>query len=121
MRLDINSQIYALIFRFCACLLVCTEAFAGANPHGNAELLKQTRSCPGCDLSDISLGNVDLGGADLRNANLSGVALGNVKLRGANLEGANLSGGVFFRVDFTGANTKGIKRNGALFFLCKGL
>ncbi len=85
----------------------------GATPEENAQKLRDTNQCPGCDLSGVDLRNTNLEGANLsgailRGANLSGCELENVDFRGANLEAANLK-----RSDFHGADMSGVSLNGA--------
>src|SRR5919202_914414 len=54
--------------------------------------LLATNQCQGCNLSDATLGSVNLQGAHLEDANLARAYLESARLEGANLEGANLEG-----------------------------
>lgn len=58
----------------------------------NLEQLLDTKSCYGCDLSDVNLSGKNLKNADLEKANLSGANLEDADLKGANLKGAILVG-----------------------------
>lgn len=85
----------------------------GASVKDNVAKLKETNSCPGCDLrgADLSyalLNDADLGGANLAGANLEGAYLDTANLSGADLSGANLEG-----ADLTNANVKGANFVGA--------
>ena len=67
----------------------------------------------GADLRNADLSNADLGGADLRGANLRGANLGGADLRGANLGGANLGGADLRNANLRGANLGGADLRGA--------
>jgi uncharacterized protein YjbI with pentapeptide repeats len=59
--------------------------------------LRETRMCPGCDLSGADLSGADLSGAnlsgaDLRNANLTKAMLIETNLENTNLEGSRVYG-----------------------------
>lgn len=62
-----------------------------ATPEDEARL-RQTGSCPGCNLAEANLGGVVADGGDLTYADLSGANLYGAQLIGADLTGANLSG-----------------------------
>jgi hypothetical protein len=61
----------------------------------------------GADLGGANLRGADLYGADLRGANLRGADLYGANLRGANLGGANLYGVNLRGADLRGANLRG--------------
>ena len=83
------------------------------NP-ADVEKLRNTGSCPKCDLSKFQfpnkaqLENADLVDADLRDVNLNGVNLTGANLERAKLERANLNGANFSRANLE--NAKGLKR-----------
>ncbi len=56
--------------------------------------LKETGSCPGCDLSEANLSGANLYKADLEGANLSGAVLSGANLRFTFLTGENLEGAI---------------------------
>jgi len=85
----------------------------GASVEDNIVKLKETNSCPGCDLhgADLSyalLNDADLSGANLTGANLEGAYLDTANLSDADLGGANLEG-----ADLTNASVKGANFVGA--------
>ena len=60
--------------------LICFLSFSGCAKYSeevqaNLTKLKNTKSCPGCDLSGIELISFDLKNADLSGANLTGAIL----------------------------------------------
>ena len=80
----------------------------------NLTKLKNTKSCPGCDLSGIELISFDLKNADLSGANLTGAILRRSDLTGANLTGTNLTDADLIGADLTNAkltqaNLSGVK------------
>lgn len=83
-----------------------------ATPEDEARV-KQTGSCPGCNLSGADLNGLvaelgDLTNADFTEANLYRAVLKGANLTGANFNGANLSGALLQYakgVDLTGAIT----------------
>jgi len=56
---------------------------------------KQTKQCPGCDLSGADLSGLNLRQANLQGADLSGVNLSRSDLTKANLSNAILTGASF--------------------------
>jgi uncharacterized protein YjbI with pentapeptide repeats len=66
--------------------------------------LRQTKSCPGCDLSYANLSGQKLTGADLTGANLSAANLRQVNLSQAKLVGANLNHTDLAKANLTQAN-----------------
>ena len=68
---------------------------------------------PGADLSEASLIDADLSGADLKSAILHGANLMNARLKGADLRGADLSSAILFGTDFDKADLRGANMNGA--------
>lgn len=88
-------------------LIVTATAAVAANPE-HLQQLKQTRSCPHCDLSHSDLRtselkNADLNHANLSHANLSGMNLSNTTLSGANLTATNLTAANLKRANLKGA------------------
>ncbi|PJZ24309.1 hypothetical protein CH352_16245 [Leptospira hartskeerlii] len=71
------------------------------------ELLSQSGSLKGEDLSSIILEKEDLHGVDFSGANLNNAFLTNCNFAGANFEGARLRGAFLNGADLTGANLKG--------------
>ncbi len=82
-------------------------AVTGSTASSNVKKLKETKSCPRCDLADAQLRAMDLTGANLTGANLTGATL-----YGANLTGANLSRAKLFKANLTGANLSRAKLPG---------
>lgn len=81
--------------------------------------LVQTRSCVGCNLSNLDLQGLDLSGANLQDANLSNVDFSNSNLRQANLSGANLyltnfSGSDLSQANFENASAKSANFSAAI-------
>ena len=68
----------------------------------------------GADLSNSSLVNADLNGADFSHANINGVSAKRADLGGANLTGANLTGVDFSKADLRAANLSGAILNDAI-------
>ena len=62
------------------------------------------RDLQGVDLSGAWLDGADLSGANLQGADLSGAFLWSAHLDGANLASANLAGGLLFDADLSGAD-----------------
>ena len=82
----------------------------GAFVPDHLTLLKETKRCPRCDLTEANLKGANLRHTNLRHtelqgANLRGTDLRGANLRDANLEGANLRGGG----NLLGANLKGVR------------
>ena len=53
-------------------------------------LLRVTKYCPGCRLVGVEIKNINLEGANLRNADLRWATFSSVNLNNADLSGANL-------------------------------
>ena len=97
-------------------------AVTGSTASSNVKKLKETKSCPRCDLTDAQLRAMDLTGANLAGANLNGaklfkailtgVNLGEASLRGAYLTGVDLTGVDLTEVDLTGANLREVNLTG---------
>ena len=100
---------YALIFLFS--LIGCAKY--SEQVQANLTKLKNTKSCPGCDLSGIELISFDLKNADLSDANLTGANLRRSDLTGANLTGANLTDADLMGVNLTNAKLVNTNINGA--------
>ena len=88
---------------------ICFFSFSGCAKYSeevqaNLTKLKNTKSCPGCDLSEIELISFDLKNVDLSGANLTGAILRRSDLTGANLTGANLTDADLLGADLTNAN-----------------
>lgn len=75
---------------FVTVVVSMASAAVAANPD-HVQQVKQTGSCPNCELSHADLQNLELEKADLSRANLSHVNLSDANLRKANLKGANLT------------------------------
>jgi hypothetical protein len=67
-------------------------------------LLKSSRSCTFCNLSNGNFIGRDLKSVDLRYANLSGADLSNTNLSGADLSNTNLSGADLSNTNLSGAD-----------------
>ena len=103
-----------LIFTFLFSLIGCEKY--SEEVQANLTKLKNTKSCPGCDLSGIELISFDLKNADLSGANLTGANLKGSDLTEANLTGANLTNADFLGTNLTNAklintNLSGVKPN----------
>ena len=100
---------------------ICFFSFSGCAKYSeevqaNLTKLKNTKSCPGCDLTGIELINFDLKNADLIGANLTGANLKGSDLTEANLTGANLTNADLLGTNLTNAklintNLSGVKIN----------
>ncbi len=66
------------------------------------------KECPGCDLSNASLNDLDLRKVNLAGANLDGAELSRSSLAGANLKDANLTGTRLDQVDLTNVSLAGV-------------
>ena len=100
------------VLGFCAALVLALAGTVFAANDAHVRQLRETGSCPGCDLTDALIGTVGLDGADLSGANLSNAVLYASSLRGANLSGAVLNGTDLKMADLTGA--VGAELSGAL-------
>ncbi len=78
-------------------------AVTGSTASSNVKKLKETKSCPRCDLADAQLRAMDLTGANLTGANLTGATL-----YGANLAGADLTGAKLYKTILSGAKLPGV-------------
>lgn len=92
---------------FVTIVVSMASAAAAANPD-HVQQVKQTGSCPNCELSHADLQNLELENADLSHANLSHVHLSGANLRKANLKGANLTA-----TNLTATNLRGAQLQGA--------
>ncbi|MBF0276412.1 MAG: pentapeptide repeat-containing protein [SAR324 cluster bacterium] len=90
-------QFVSIFLLLCSCLSAPFLTF-GFNPEHLDQLL-ETKKCAQCDLSGVTLENIDLKEADLPGANLKGSTLINVNLDRANLKGANLQNSELDHVD----------------------
>jgi uncharacterized protein YjbI with pentapeptide repeats len=99
-------------------VLLCTQSrLAYGADEAKVEKLKNTRECPGCNLSGAELAHANLerahlNGANLQKANLAGANLRSAKLVRANLNeanqvGADLERANLYHTTFNGANLKG--------------
>jgi len=101
----------------------------GAYDPDHLTLLKETKRCPRCDLTEANLKganlrhtnlrHTDLQGANLRGTDLRGANLRDANLQSANLEGANLRhanlrGGNLLGANLLGANTDYATMKGAI-------
>ncbi|MEH6827529.1 pentapeptide repeat-containing protein [Parasphingorhabdus sp.] len=98
---------------------LCSVPVMAANP-AHVQQLKDTRSCPGCDLSGadltllfaeqeysvddptVNLDGADLTGADLKGAFLYQASFKGARMHGADLRGSNLTGAHMESADLTG-------------------
>jgi uncharacterized protein YjbI with pentapeptide repeats len=80
------------IAALCAALALTGLQFAAAANPDQVAKFRNTRECPGCDLSNAALGGIQAPNANLTNANLRQANLYGAKLRGADLTGAILDG-----------------------------
>jgi len=91
---------------------VFAVAVLQANTPEDEARLKETGSCPSCNLADANLSGLVAERGDLSNANFSGANLYRAILRGADLTGASFNG-----ADLTGAQlelTRGADLAGAI-------
>lgn len=91
-------------------VVVVLSAIAFPVKAGNPEQvaqLRNTKQCPGCDLSGVELIGVDLSEANLKGADLSGAVLRNVQLIAADLSEANLTNADLRGAILNGANLSG--------------
>jgi uncharacterized protein YjbI with pentapeptide repeats len=87
--------------------------------------LLDSKVCTGCSLDGVDLGGRNLKKADLERADLRGANLAKANLEGANLKGAvlvdadlsgaNLQGADFYRADLSGADLSGARLEEAMF------
>lgn len=112
-----------------SCVLFCVSSVCVSSVSGgqlsssiqvqaNIALLKENKSCPGCDLSGADLNRFDLSDANLERANLSRakmylVDLSGANLRNADLQEAELGGADLADADLRGANLTGVSFAGA--------
>jgi uncharacterized protein YjbI with pentapeptide repeats len=92
-------------------VLAATAVYATSTPEDEARL-RETRSCPGCDLTDAELSGVVVELGDVSYANFSGAKLYGAIFKGADLTGANFNG-----ADLTAAQlqtSKGADLTGAI-------
>jgi hypothetical protein len=75
--------------------------------------LYKTRTCPKCDLVGLDMHGANLEEADLSGANLAGVNLEHANLSEANLTGADLSGANLAETNLIKANLSGADLTGA--------
>src|SRR4028118_1499664 len=66
--------------------------------------LKETKSCPGCELKEADLGSADLVGGNLSGAKLNKANLSSAKLNEANLSGAFLDSAKLNQANLSSAN-----------------
>ncbi len=103
-----------------------TSSIYGPAVYDNLEKVRNTNSCPGCDLRGVDLdsgflSNANLSGANLSGANLSSAMLVEANLSGAVLVDANLRGATLRGADLSGADLSGANVYGAIFLQAKGL
>lgn len=107
-------------------VLLCTQSrLAYGADEAKVEKLKNTRECPGCNLSGAELAHANLerahlNGANLKKANLAGANLHSAKLvradlSEANLVGADLSRANLYQATFNGADLRGTNLHMAIF------
>jgi uncharacterized protein YjbI with pentapeptide repeats len=103
------------------CIKLCLSDASSVKVEKNIERLRNTNSCPGCELF-----YANLRGANLSSANLISANLFHADLSGANLTNANLTNAYLSGANFGGANLTHAKLNNAevidtYFFGVKGL
>jgi uncharacterized protein YjbI with pentapeptide repeats len=123
------------------CIKLCLSDASSVKVEKNIERLRNTNSCPGCELFYANLRGANLNGAnlisanlfhaDLRGANLTNAYLmhsylNSADLTDANLEGTDLTNAYLSGANFGGANLTHAKLNNAevidtYFFGVKGL
>lgn len=79
----------------------------------NIKILKETKSCPKCDLRGANLNRTDLSGANLEGANLSRASFALSDFSGANLQNADLRETIFNGADLANADMRGADLTGA--------
>jgi uncharacterized protein YjbI with pentapeptide repeats len=126
------STFYSAAFFY---ITICLFAIGGCERYSdqiqaNLNKLKSTKSCSGCNLTEVelvgfdlknvkldgfvNLSKADLSGADLSGADLSGADLTGAKLIDANLTGANLTGTNLTDAHLVGANLTDAKLDGVI-------
>jgi len=108
------------------CLTLLTLPFSGntvlaaelspsTKVQDNIQILKETNSCPKCDLSGANLNRLELSGANLSGANLSRAQMALANLSHANLSDADLREAVFSGADLAQTDMRGADLTGASF------
>ena len=77
------------------------QALENREREANADKLRSSKSCAGCNLSGIDFTGDDLSGADLSSTQLSNAIFTEANLTGANFSGANATSAVFHKADLT--------------------
>ncbi|CCI08287.1 pentapeptide repeat-containing protein [Microcystis aeruginosa] len=83
---------FALLFSIAVLSCVSLASPSRAENPDHVKKLKQTKQCPGCDLSGADLSGLNLRQANLQGADLSGSNLSRSDLTKANLSNAILTG-----------------------------
>ncbi len=94
-----------------AASLIAFGGISGAQAYDKEQLQavkSGQKECPGCDLSNAELNDLDLTKVNLAGANLDGAELSRSSLAGANLKDANLTGTRLDQVDLTKVNLAGV-------------
>ena len=109
-HMTVSTRFVRLFAVMAAAALVATASVAAwtSSPEDVQRLLK-THTCPGCDLRNEQLVNLDLAGADLTGADLSGAFMYKTVLREAALKGAKFVGADLGGTDLTGAHDADLK------------
>ena len=79
------------------CVIALWVSSASAFNQTHVDQLRNTRSCPNCDLSGYNFYGVDLTGVNLTGANLTGANLTDANPSCAYLSGAKLDGAIGFK------------------------
>ena len=87
----------------------------GAYDPDHLTLLKETKRCPRCDLTEANLKGANLRHTDLQGANLRGTDLRGANLRDANLQSANLEDANLRHANLRGGNLLGANLKGVRF------
>ena len=103
-----SSKFYFSLFPGTAGVILLTLALSGlfAYKSGDLTRLKNTKHCPGCDLSRANFQGLDFPGANLKNANLKRAKLRFVNLHKANLKDANLESAALQGADLRNTNLR---------------
>lgn len=91
-----------------ALVISLLPVYASAFVPEDLERLKESKTCPGCDLR-----GADLRGLNLNGANLEGANLLESNLEGASLTGANLEDASCEKANLLKARLDGVKLDGA--------
>ncbi len=103
------------------CIKLCLSDASSVKVEKNIERLRNTNSCPGCELFYANLRGANLSSANLISANLFHADLSGANLTNANLTNAYLSGANFGGANLTNAKLHNAEVIDTYFFGVKGL